>query len=321
MKASLRALLHGALDYAGLFPPASLPTDAAVRDFARYRQEPEGWMLGRFVCQAARLVELDAQRAGMAAGPPWPFTIIGRHGDTAGALGASLLPQHRLLVEFLHDYEGRATIDGFEARLPVAVDPSAMFMSDDPERVSPRAITGNIVTLFQHRFRFGPFAALPVFAEAPESEAWRELTAAVVGVFGAPENRGYGFKLRCGGATAVPSSEQVAFTIAACRDAGVPLKFTAGLHQPLRHDAAHGFMNVFVAAALAQARGLNEEQIRIVVEDGDAASFAFDDAGLRWRDLSATTEEVAAARRLVVGFGSCSFDEPREGLRALGWLS
>jgi hypothetical protein len=188
-------------------------------------------------------------------------------------------------------------------------------------RVTPRAITGNIAVLFHHRFRFGPFASMPVFVEAPETDGWRELTAAVVGVLASEEHRGIGFKLRCGGTTATPPADRVAFTITACRDAGVPLKFTAGLHQPLRHGAVHGFVNVFVAAALASARGLDEERVRAVIEDDDAASFAFDDDRLRWRDLSATTEEVAAARRLVVGFGSCSFDEPREGLRSLRWLS
>src|SRR5262249_54512590 len=63
------------------------------------------------------------------------------------------------------------------------------------------------------------------------------------------------FKLRCGGleASTFPSVEQVSAAIAACRDASVPLKFTAGLHHPIRHFSGevqtkmHGFINVFVA--------------------------------------------------------------------------
>ena len=70
------------------------------------------------------------------------------------------------------------------------------------------------------------------------------------------------FKLRCGGleAAAFPSPEQVAFTLDTCRSAGVPLKFTAGLHHPLRHldpglqTPMHGFVNVLAAGALAHAR-------------------------------------------------------------------
>src|SRR5262249_54443685 len=77
-----------------------------------------------------------------------------------------------------------------------------------------------------------------------------------------------GIKGRWGGlgASAFPSPEQVAFALVACRDAGVPLKATAGLHHPLRHfDAGvkakmHGFLNVFGAGALAHARRLDEAE-------------------------------------------------------------
>ncbi len=58
MNASLRALLTGIVDYAGLFPPAKLPLDQAIRNYARYRKYPDAWMLGRFICPAARLAEL-----------------------------------------------------------------------------------------------------------------------------------------------------------------------------------------------------------------------------------------------------------------------
>ena len=57
-----------------------------------------------------------------------------------------------------------------------------------------------------------------------------------------------------------------------------------------------------------------------VVGDGDPTAFAFTDEGLRWREFEASLDEIVAARRLVQSFGSCSFDEPRDGLRALGWM-
>lgn len=55
------------IDYAGVFPPAALPLDQALANYARYRALPEGWMLGRFVLSV-----------GQAAAPaePWPFTAI-----------------------------------------------------------------------------------------------------------------------------------------------------------------------------------------------------------------------------------------------------
>ncbi len=139
-----------------------------------------------------------------------------------------------------------------------------------------------------------------------------------------------GFKLRCGGleASAFPSSEQVASALRACLDAGVPFKATAGLHHPLpRVDAAlqvrmHGFVNLFLAGVLAHARHLTVEQIRQILDDDRAEHFAFTAKGVSWRKVRATTKEIAVGRReAILSFGSCSFDEPREELRALGWLS
>ena len=83
MFASVRALLAGVIDYAGLFPPAKLPLDQAIRNYARYRQEPEGWMLGRFVCPATRLAELGPYREELFdSGPPFEFSVLGRGGDS-----------------------------------------------------------------------------------------------------------------------------------------------------------------------------------------------------------------------------------------------
>jgi hypothetical protein len=138
-----------------------------------------------------------------------------------------------------------------------------------------------------------------------------------------------GLKLRCGGLepSAFPSPEQVAFVITACRDALVPLKFTAGLHHPLRHydegvkTKMHGFLNVFGAGVLAHRHRLDEEQVRAIIADEDPTHFVFDDDCFRWKDYAATVGEIRLARQLAVtSFGSCSFDEPRDDLRTLGLL-
>src|SRR5438067_11130110 len=62
MRQSLRALLEGVIDYAGLFPPAKLPLEQAVRNYARYHSEPESWMLARFVCPEKQLADLNTRR-------------------------------------------------------------------------------------------------------------------------------------------------------------------------------------------------------------------------------------------------------------------
>lgn len=48
-----RELLRGLIDYAGLFPPASLALPDAVRNYQAHRSGPHAWMLARFVIPAA----------------------------------------------------------------------------------------------------------------------------------------------------------------------------------------------------------------------------------------------------------------------------
>jgi hypothetical protein len=77
-----------------------------------------------------------------------------------------------------------------------------------------------------------------------------------------------------------------------------------------------------VAGVLAHRCHLGEEQVRQILEDEDPKHFRFDDAGLAWHDYRASLGEIKLARQLAVtSFGSCSFDEPRDDLRALGLLA
>jgi hypothetical protein len=119
----------------------------------------------------------------------------------------------------------------------------------------------------------------------------------------------------------------VAAALAACRRAGLPLKATQGLHQPLRHvdaglgAAVHGFLNLFVAGVLGHLHSLSEPELLAIVDEQEPTAFHFDDNGLAWRGLAAGLDDIAAARRAAVtSFGSCSFSEPRDALRELGLL-
>jgi hypothetical protein len=83
----------------------------------------------------------------------------------------------------------------------------------------------------------------------------------------------------------------------------------------------HGFLNIFVAGALAHALRLDEATLLPVLECEDGSRFRFDDEGLGWDNLSATRSQINAARRSgALSFGSCSFDEPRQDLQSLGLL-
>lgn len=309
MFASLRALLTELIDYAGLFPPARLPLDQAIRNYARYRQENESWMLSRFIIPTSRLEDLELYHEELfRVDPPFAFSVLGRSGASLTEFLTNLRGDLRDIAVFRKRHGNRVSVDVLETRLPPDLaDPS-----------SPESALSIYKTI-----RIFPVLDLFPFCEAPAQpeqllEQLKQMDDAYVGI-----------KLRCGGlqASAFPNSEQVAAVLHRCLELGVPFKATAGLHHPLpRFDDAmrvrmHGFINVFLAGVLAYSRGLSTEQIRRLLDDDRPDCFSFTNKGASWQKYRVSTAEIAAARRdFVRSFGSCSFDEPREDLRSLGWL-
>jgi hypothetical protein len=119
----------------------------------------------------------------------------------------------------------------------------------------------------------------------------------------------YRAKVRCGGSS-VPTVEELAAFVRSCRDSEVVFKATAGLHHALPSDGQHGFLSLLAACVF----GDEEAALR----DG---AFELDAEAFRWRGRAAGPEQLARVRReLFAGFGSCSFSEPVDELRALGFL-
>jgi hypothetical protein len=135
-------------------------------------------------------------------------------------------------------------------------------------------------------------------------------------------------KIRTGGVTAsaIPSPKEVASFLDSCRRHGLRFKATAGLHHALRGEyrltyepspptgVMFGFLNVLVAAALTWFdRGVTVAEAAL--EERASEAFDFSDAGLSWRDVRLTTQQLDEVRtEFFVGFGSCSFREPMEEL-------
>jgi hypothetical protein len=67
--ASLRALLANLIDYAGLYPPASLPLEITVERYRGFRASPENWILNRLVLPAAKLAETPLEQG-------WRVTLL-----------------------------------------------------------------------------------------------------------------------------------------------------------------------------------------------------------------------------------------------------
>jgi hypothetical protein len=168
---------------------------------------------------------------------------------------------------------------------------------------------------------------LPVFWEAPPERAPQTIVLLAEHNSDA-ESATFGYKLRTGGVTpdAFPTSAQIADALVTPGTHQLPIKFTAGLHHPIRQfrdevkTKMHGFLNVLGSAVLAAEHRWQAQQAAAMLEDENAESFSFGDDFFAWRDWKISIERLRYRRQFVASFGSCSFDEPREDLRALKLL-
>src|SRR5947209_2241185 len=119
MPSSLQALLAGVLDYAGLFPPAKLPLDQAIQQYARYRHDPHSWMLGRFICPAEKLEELTPFVLRLfSAQSPLPVSVLGRGGKSSIEFLAGLRADVDAITAFGDRHSDQAEVSVYETRVP-----------------------------------------------------------------------------------------------------------------------------------------------------------------------------------------------------------
>jgi len=284
-----QALLGRILEYAGLFPPAALDMESALRNYQGYTETDEFWLLGGFVLPANRLEEFAGafERVwGTEQERPWTLKVVcaGETEDDA-----------RAIEEF---QQGAVFIGSLEAKAANA-----------------RAAKEVLERLPAARSRYVEFAPekagemLPVLAE-----------------YGARA------KIRLAGATAesVPSAEAVARFLLACAKEGIAWKATAGLHHALRgvrellpggpRVATHGFVNVFLAGALA-FYGADEKAVVRTLSEEDVDAFRLDDDVIRWHDNAMISDQIEKARgEFAISFGSCSFEEPVKDLKQMRWV-
>ena len=303
VSASLRALLDQAIDYAGMFPPCALALEPALRNQAIYVRSPELWMLNGFVLSVAQfdairqfLSEFDSQH-------PLRVAALGLKTTSVDAFLAALTNAATAVRSFSRYDTDLVVISHLEMVLPDDVDSATLKKA--------KSIVGE----------------LQVFWEAPPEKA--EQTIALIAKHNSDEDMAtFGYKLRTGGVTAdaFPTFEKIARSLVTAATHQLPIKFTAGLHHPIRQfrdevkTKMHGFLNVLGAAVLAAEHQWDADQAVMMLEDEDPRSFSFTDDFFAWRDWKIEVEHLKYRRNFVKSFGSCSFDEPRDDLRALGLL-
>lgn len=295
---SLRVLLRRIIDYAGLFPPASLKMAAAVTEYADHTDGTDAWALGRFVLPAARLEEFEDAAA----------DVLPREGARSWALSALLGSDLEEDVERIERFNDSHRDARSGAVLVDTVELKA-HSCRDVERASE---------LLDRRF--------DTYMEIPVADDPAGLVRAI------SQTRAKA-KIRMGGVTqdAFPSSAQVARFAHLCIRDGVGFKATAGLHHPWRseyrltyaHEAPQGtmfgFLNVLLATAALHA-GLSESDARALLEERNPDAVRFDEQGARWRGHELPRAVLDRTRDSLVAVGSCSFREPVADLRSMRLL-
>ncbi len=299
---AIESLFERLIDYAGLFPPASLSMRAAATNYAAYSQSEYNWVLGRFIVPASRLIALEEVLGGLSAietdSAYWGLSVL---------LGADA----RADLDHIRQFNARRAALNSKTRVVI-------------ESVEARASTPDEVLLLDALIP----GELTAYLELPLSDRMHESIAAVEGC------RGRRLKIRTGGETAdkVPTPEAVVEFLRICASADLPFKATAGLHHPVRSvhrltyepdspsGMMHGFLNVFLGAAFLRG-GMDAALAVDVLKEGSPSAFCFDADGVSWREHRLHARDLFLARRdFAISFGSCSFTEPIDDLRALHLL-
>lgn len=312
MIGTVQTLMTGLIDYAGLFPPAKLGMNDAVTNFARDLGGTDAFALSKFICLASRLEELSEHGRVLMPGTyatsgyremalqtdPWSISVVGD------------LPLEETLD----------AIDAFNARHETEEQGLAKVRAIEIRGTDSQQIDAAIEAIPED---------LPAFIEIPLGVDFRGMIATLAG------NPGIGAKVRCGGVEPdmIPAADRVAAFIHACAASDVPFKATAGLHHPVRGEqdltydesppraVMHGYLNVFIGASIARVKRLTAERITEILEETDPGAFRLEEDLAGWRDWSIDRTQFSRCREsFCLGYGSCSFTEPLEDLRALGHL-
>jgi hypothetical protein len=294
MNDTLRALLTRLIDYAGLFPPATLGMPEAVANYARYRDGDHRWMLARFIVPVSRLDELEsAAAAHLTNADEWILSVLP---------GVDVTADLDRIEAFNRRNENRARIDTMEAK------------ADHPEAI--RALSAKVPD------------EIALFIEIPGDDDPEPLITEIAAAGRFAKIRTGGVT-----ADAFLPPEKIIRFIRRCHDREVAFKATAGLHHPLRcvrpftdepdspRGAMNGFVNLFLAAALLRAGLPDDELVDLLLTD-DASAVSIEGDVIRWRRGTVDLAALAGTRReLAISFGSCSFEDPVQDLRELAWLA
>lgn len=301
---SLHYFLDKLIDYSGLFPPAKLEIDNSLNNYADYIKSDDKWMMSQFIIPVSRLHEISTKSMDNFS-EAFPLSL--------SLISGNIINEFNLVNQFLDTFQSKVVFSGYESRI------------SDLATFSQSLVNVHQLCKSQN-------LDFNAFHEVSPSDNWVvEMNKAVslISAFNADYKTNIGLKLRCGGidANMFPSAENIGHTILACKYAHLPMKFTAGLHHPIRHynesiqAEMYGFFNVFIGGMVAHKFDVELDILIGILLDEKPENFIFDENGLCWKNYSISNQEIQKYRQeSFISYGSCSFNEPREDLQQLGLL-
>ncbi|MDQ2985600.1 MAG: hypothetical protein M3R13_02620 [Armatimonadota bacterium] len=301
MVETLQVLLGQVIDYAGMYPPAKLPLSDALRNYIKYKSGREAWITSRFICPVTKISELEAGLKWHSFSDRFGVCVTSRGGDTVAEFLASTLADTKSARKM-----DRIFFDAFETRLPADTLGSAEL--------------GHVILRITRSLE----DETDLFLEVPFADNWQVNVPRAIETLS--KNPRCKAKIRTGGTEPAhfPSVEQVALFISECAQHKIPFKATAGLHHPIRKldDEVgvhmHGFLNVFVAAAIAHNFGASPSELVHVLSIDDPSGFRCLGTRISVGNWHLSIKQLRAARNFALSYGSCSVTEPLTDLAHLG---
>lgn len=282
---AIEALLHGFIDYAGLYPPAGLEMRAAVRNYLAYREGPHAPVLGRFIVDMLRMQEFK-ECAGDVLGSI-PLSIIAQPDCPRGLFLDHLEAGFRIeCVEIKCDEP--LTLARIHEQFPVDVQ---TYFEISVQRSCTNAVDAIAAIGARAKLRMGGVVANAFPASEHVIETLHLLA-----------DRKLPFKATAGLHHPVRSRHRLTYAADALE------------------GTMHGFLNLFWAAALLWL-GESMDAAQQALEEQDAGAFRFEADRMTWRARCLSADQVLTIRQeFFMSFGSCSFTEPIDDLEALGWF-
>jgi hypothetical protein len=277
-------LLDGLIDYAGLFPPASLDLHAVVRNYLCYRQGQHADALGRLIVDFNRVQELRTVAGDRLR--EIPLSLIASTERDLDRLPCLL--DDGLRIDTIEVTPNTSPgIERIARRLPVGM---AIYFEVPVQAGDARTLDAICAVGARVKLRMGGLTA-----EAFPSPR------ATAGMLQALSDRHLMFKATAGLHHALRSNHP--FTDAPDSEGGT----------------MHGFANLCCAAALIHLGG-DAVDADPSPQGGAPHTWQVSSEAITLRDLRLSALQMEEVRReFFQSMGSCSFTQPLKELEALGW--